>query len=260
MTETELREWICRAAAQRSSGPQPPFAEAVLEAHPDDPVDYEAVRSRQYVDLLGEPDRVYRPALGAPHVGIHQFPPAGERDHWTYITSGMSDFPQVDEEGSEQRTELIAWTRSENALAVNLLHALSLLPFKEGTVMRTPVGIAFDEPCFTDFEHVLVLQSGLAPLSAELELAGEPVSLLSVVALSAGEHEQATTGSMAEWLPDFLVDTDPWMLDGRFGLDMPRPDDAAAASAAVAGLGCLEEATGSPCPQCGSDLARSRAI
>ena len=254
MTETELREWICRAAARPSSGPQPPFVEAVLEVHPDDPVDYEAVRAAQYVALLGEPDRVYRPALGAPHVGIHQFPPRGERDHWTYITSGMSDFPQVDEDGAELRTELVSWTREENALAVNLLHSLSLLPFKEGTAMRTPAALAFDEPHFSSFAHVLVLESGVAPWPAELELGGEPVRLLFVVALSAAEYELATGGATLEWLQGFLADTDPWMLDGRFGLDMPLPDDAAAASSAVAGLGCLEEATGSPCPQCGSDL------
>jgi len=166
----------------------------------------------------------------------------------------MSDFPQVAADGAESRTELLATTRRENPLAVNLLHGLALLPFAGDRALAAPLALALPAALRGEgFAHALLVPPP-EPAPASLDMAGLEVRLLAVVALSPGEFERAARGEIDGVLAELGGRPEDRLLDARFELApppmSPRPD----AATAVAGLGCLSEATDSPCPSCGGEL------
>ena len=252
MTEQELRDWILRSAGRSAdgAGPSPPFVEVVLERHPDD---YGERRAAAYAELLGEPDLVYRPALGTPFVEIACYPPTGERRWWYYVTNGMSDFPLAGAGAGRSRLELADWSGEANAVAANLLHDLATEPYRTG-VPVTPGTLALPtgREC-AGFAHVLLSERSGELLTSSLEVADEPVRILLVTPLSPAEFEHAKRQGVGGLTSTFDGEAEGWTLDARFGLE-PRPRGASDAAAASANLGCLTEATDSPCPSCGGEL------
>ena len=76
MTEAELFDAIVRLSGCQPRGIQPPFADTGYPRHPDEPVDYEKVRSDFYDAVVGASDMMCHPPLGAPHIDVSGHPPA----------------------------------------------------------------------------------------------------------------------------------------------------------------------------------------
>jgi len=267
MNERELRERLLALAGGREDAdpsPQPPFVEAVLEVHPEG---YEEARAAAAAAVLGEPDRVFRPALGVPHIDIYSYAPTADRRFWCYLTNGMSDLPQVAADGAERRTEILAYTREASLLAVDLVHRLAVRPFQLRRVAG-PEAFALDpEVAIAGFAHLLVAPSPLVPDLMQLEtvaieVADEVVRLrievLTVTALSSEDFELVQEEGVESVCAQVGADPLFWLLDERFGLvpseNLPEPSTAAT----TRGLSCLEEATASPCPKCGGALSETQ--
>ncbi len=234
----------------------------VLQEHPDTPLDYEAARQAAYEAALGPPEHHFRPALGAPHVGVARFPPAQGRPFYTFATSGMSDFPQLLADGSELRTELLACCREESPLVANLLHTLALLPFREGSAFEPPLARLLPVGLIRGgFDGVLLAASRLTPGLRSLELGPDRVELLAVIPISGAELRRTGRTSAAELLAALPDRLDTWLLDGRFS-DWLRPPmergDAGADARSAGGSPCLTDAVSAPCPRCGGELRESR--
>jgi len=275
VNEGELRQRLMELAGGRGSEEaslHPPFVEAVFDVHPEG---YEEARATAVAAILGDPDRIFRPALGVPHIDIYRYPPTADRSFWCYLTNGMSDLPQIDADGSGRRTEILACTRQESLLAVDLVHRQAVRPFQLRRAVRTEAFALDAEMAVAGFSHLLVGPSPLIPElmrletgtlvsgSSALESPGEGlprlcIEVLTATALSADDFDLVAAEGAAAVCAEVGADPLFWLLDERFGLaaadDLPEPT----AEATTRGLGCLEEATASPCPKCGGALRETQ--
>lgn len=171
MTEDQLRQRVLKLARESPEDGGTPWVEVVVEQHPDG---YSEGRSAVYDRVLGDVDKVFRPALGVPWVEVRRYPPVDRRPFWCYLSDGMSDFPQVAGDGSGVRTELLVCARRESSLAVNLVHTLAAEPFRTRSACREssaelPAGL-----CYRGFAHVLLMAPPLVPDLAGFSLGARP--------------------------------------------------------------------------------------
>jgi hypothetical protein len=171
----------------------------------------------------------------------------------------MSDLPQVDTNGGERRSEILAATREASVLAVDLVHRAALTPFARGVALRGEA-LTVDGVATVSFGHLLVARRGPLPELRALEPPGLgiEIEIFAIAALSAGEVETvADLGAdavAAELAGDPLI----WLLDERLGLEPLDAEREVDREAVAAASPCLEEATASPCPRCGGGLKERR--
>jgi len=259
MNEQELEARLLELAGGRDnagSSPQPPFVEAVLEVHPEG---YEEARAAAAAAILGEPQRIFRPALGVPHIDIYVYRPTADRRFWCYLTNGMSDLPQVAADGSSRRAEILACTRDESLLAVDLVHRQAVRPFQLRRAVEAEAIALESSVAVAGFRHLLIAPSPLVPALMRLEVAVSEVDVLqievqAITALSEEDFELVRAEGVEPICSQVGADPLFWLLDERFGLAVPDDLPEPTTEATTRGLGCLEEATASPCPKCGGAL------
>ncbi|MFN0199106.1 MAG: suppressor of fused domain protein [Planctomycetaceae bacterium] len=207
---------ICRMAETPRQKPQPPFTMAPILCHPTAPVDYEAVRSEMFKDILGPVDLIFHPSKGAPHVDVERHPPSKDRPYVSFITNGMSDFPQVLPNGSMFRAELFCAAHEFSQDWPDLLNIMGVFPFKEDTFLHNyntvPFPDGIGDPKFT---YAATVPPYLEPRLANLEFLGARLYIFMVIRITDAERGfavETSTVSLVNELPDVL---DTWLIDGR---------------------------------------------
>lgn len=216
MTEDELRSQICRIAGRADTGGQVPFSNVAIPLHPDQPIDYESVRTEMFEAALGPSDAILHPPIGAPHIDVLRFPPTAERPFWAYATNGMSDFAQVLPDGTSFRSELTCFTRAEDSLWADLLVTLGTFPFRCNTFLHLHHTVPFPDGVGDHrFPCTLTIPPFLAPGLFDARFLGGPLLVISVIRITAQERDYAVAHSsraLVDALPDAL---DTWLVDGR---------------------------------------------
>ena len=219
MTEEELFRHICTSSDDPASGLQPPYAPIAFPVHPDEPVDYEAVREEACSAALGASDLVHHPSIGAPHIDVFRYPPLGERTYWCYVTSGMFDFPIWLPDGTYFRSELLAATHAISNVAPAVLFTLGKMPFAFRTFLHHYHSVPFPQGLPVEpYTYALLIPPFLAEGLRSFPLfPGQTVTLLQVIPITASERKYAVKYGSREFvaqLPDLLSS---WLFDGRSG-------------------------------------------
>jgi len=93
------------------------------------------ITAREHVEtLLGQPARIFSTEEGSgPKIDIAEYEPTEGREHWTYLTWGMSNqeqfVPTSAPEWVARRVELLMYSSTQAPWSVNVLHSLACHPF-----------------------------------------------------------------------------------------------------------------------------------
>lgn len=232
MTERELLDHICQTGGKPAKGYQPPYFDAGVPLHPDQPVDYEQERDQFAQSVLGESDFIYHPALGCPHVDIFRYPATPERPFCVYLTNGMSDFPLILPDGTSRRIELVACTKHVDTRDLNapdsitqIVRYISLFPFMVQTFLdyfqtiELPVVPGVVRP-----RYVALIPPFLLPRLGTISLMGQEVRVISILPLSDQDFQQLSQGTrvvdFVESLPDSL---ETWLFDSSLDARSTSP-------------------------------------
>lgn len=134
-----------------------------------------------------------------PHVDVYRYAPAGEREWFTYLTSGLSDRPiLIPDFPHPVRCELVFYSDQANEMYSNFLRFLAHKPF-ENPEFWISHGTTFGggdsaQPLFpgTPFTAVVFAATPVPPesdLPVVLQEEGVPVFLLWVIPLYPRELE-----------------------------------------------------------------------
>jgi len=157
-----------------------------------------AAREEHYRDQLGPlTEPVMRSRDGKdPAVDVYSFPPNELRDHWTFITGGMSDRRQaLPEEAPElfaRRTELLMYGAGAETWRLYALKLLAEYPFDLGTWIHAWHSVDAGAPLASGSQlsaFFLLPPAMEDPQSFDrLVIEGEPVNILWVVPITAAEQ------------------------------------------------------------------------
>jgi hypothetical protein len=189
MTEAEWIRDLFERAGLAPRSPQPPFVRTMPPLHPaTDDADYDERRLAGYEAALGPADVSLRASMGMPAIDVHRFPPGEARPHWTWITSGMSDFLQDAAEGP-RRTELAVFSQRPDEAIAGLLADLAVFPFRVGTQLGAFHSLALPEGMLPEgYAGVLFLPAlHLQALNDLTFGAAQPLELLHVLPVTATE-------------------------------------------------------------------------
>ena len=156
-------------------------------------------RERIYSKLFGESDTVLHELLPLiPHVDVYRFPPNGNRDFFTFVTSGMSDLPMnspPDVGADFRRAELIFYSTENRDDYPELLRRMAHFVHDNNTWLHwghtMPNGQP-PEPLFdTDNLDTLFFMPTMvdpdATLGDELRIDSESVNLVWCVPITTAE-------------------------------------------------------------------------
>lgn len=216
LSEENLFNKIVEMSEKDPKGIQPPFAEHGFPIHPQDPVDYESVRSEFYESILGCSDMVFHPSLGTPHIDIYRYPPTKERTFWCYVTNGMSDFPQLLPNEEPYRCELLFCTREDNREVPEYLRVLGEYPFDERTFLSANHTIPIPNHIIgSSHPFVMLIPPFLLEKAHSFDLNNNVVFTISGICITEEERNLAVRNSSEELINGLPDELDTWLLDGR---------------------------------------------
>jgi len=133
-----------------------------------------------------------------PHIDVYWYGPGGDRDWFTYVTSGMSDQPiPIPDFPDPVRCELIFYAAREDEMCAILLHFLARKPFENpdnwishGTTLggQDPAQPLIPGTRFTAVAFAVTPVLPEADLPDRLQAEGVPVFLLWVIPLYPEEQ------------------------------------------------------------------------
>jgi hypothetical protein len=157
-----------------------------------------AAREAHYQDQLGPlTEPVMRSRDGKePAVDVYSFPPNDVRDHWTFITGGMSDrrqaLPPKAPEMFARRTELLMYGAASEPWRLYALKLLAEYPFEHQTWIHAWHSVDAGAPLApgSQLTAFFVLPPAMEdPQSFDrLVVAGEAVDILWVVPITGAEQ------------------------------------------------------------------------
>jgi len=208
-----LRDWFRRGGkGPRVRGTSPggsslitygggEFTKPQLGFSEEDLSDLVARRETVYEEVFGKSDTVFHELMPlVPHVDVYRFPPAGQRNFTTYVSSGMSDLPQSSpaELGKDvRRIELVFYSSGQSDDYSELLRRLAHFPHDNKTWLHwghtipngTPPQPVFNAP---PLEALLFIPTIVQPdhtLGERLSWQGEAINLLWCVPITMAECE-----------------------------------------------------------------------
>lgn len=168
---------------------------------PGDVSSWAAIREAHYRNHFGEiTEPVMRSRDGRePTVDVYTFRPNEVRDHWTFITSGMSDLPQTLPATAPdifaRRTELLMYATESAPWRLFALKLLAEYPFEQRTWIHAWHSVDVGAPLSNGSKLSALF---LLPPAMEdperfdrLDLGGEPVNFLWVVPITSAEQALA---------------------------------------------------------------------
>lgn len=171
-------------------------------------IEYIQARETHYTNFLGalEEPLYHSTDVKDVHIDIYQFAPREDRQHWTLITSGMSDARQPglaeDTQGVGPRAEILMYVPSPQGWMYNVLKGLAEMPFDDSTFLHwhhtVPNGMPMTATpsLLTDFFFLppYFEQPGFDTLTLE----GDNVDILWLIPITGAERDFAiTNGSQA---------------------------------------------------------------
>ncbi len=132
---------------------------------------------------------------GDPHIDTYQFPPIGERNHWTLITSGMSDkrqkIPEDIKALAAPRAELFLYARKPESWMLDALEGLAVSPFKDALFLHWWHTVPNDRALAASASRLtafLLLAPYFEPDEFDtFEIENDPVDFLWVVPITEDE-------------------------------------------------------------------------
>ena len=150
-----------------------------------------------------------------PKVDVYSFRPNALRDHWTFVTGGMSDrrqpLPEDAPEIFARRTELLMYGAESATWRLFALKLLAEYPFDQGTWIHAWHSVDAGAPLAPDsrLSAFFLLPPAMEDPQAfdRLVIEGEPVNLLWVVPITAAEQAFAVANG-PQALEEILYEAD----------------------------------------------------
>ena len=111
----------------------------MILSHPEGFLEAREEHYQQFFGPLTE-DVVHSTDIKPVHIDSYQFAPTADRPHWTLITSGMSDYRQIEpeecKEGTSTRAEILMYAAEPESWMFNTLKGLAEMPFDENRLLH----------------------------------------------------------------------------------------------------------------------------
>jgi hypothetical protein len=227
-----------------------------------------------FAEIIEHRERLYRQWLGAPfknaiatvspdllasalpsfdpswsHAGVYVFPATAERNHWTYLTAGLSTPRQAAEDSalpanpsqaaSGVGIELMFRTQVFDDWAISILNRLMVyeLGVSAGLIRGEPLSFGTRVPlkpvgCESSSQIEAVVTCAPGDMSATFELRSGRVELIQLVGITAREYAWsihhgvdallAVLGQPRHWVTDFGRDSLPQTAGAELPLNMRK--------------------------------------